>query len=290
MKPSARSALFSRVLDGCGWINCHLLAGIGIRGSRLIRRDEFVALISWLSPVAAGFDLIRVGDAGDGGYLLPDDIEGIAACFSPGTDDRISFEKEFARRGVPCYLADASVAAGSFLEDPCIHFDSLYIGSVSRGLYASMEDWIGSRLDDVAASGDLLLQMDIEGWEYQAFLACPLDLLAKFRIIVVEFHDFHRCLELNRYRDIVEPMIWKLASLFDPVHVHPNNASGLFSYAGIVCPVTFELTLHRKDRQRLPPHPVVEGLPHPLDVDNVSLRPSLSLAGWPSHRDWALDV
>lgn len=271
-------------------MNRYWLAGIGIRGSRLIRPGEFVRLISWLSPVAAGFDLIRVGEEADGGYLLPDDIEGIAACFSPGTDDRISFEKQFARRGVPCYLADASVSAGSLPQEPGIHFDPLCIGSVSRGLYASMEDWIGSHLDGDTAGGDLLLQMDIEGWAYQALLACPRDLLARFRIIVIEFHDFHRCLELNRYRDVVEPLVWKLASLFDPVHIHPNNASGVFRYPGIICPVTFELTLHRKDRRMVLPHSVVESLPHPLDVDNVALKPGLSLAGWPSHSDWSVDV
>ena len=153
-----------------------------------------------------------------------------------------------------------------------------------------MEDWIAPRLAGLVDGADLLLQMDIEGWEYQALLACPLDLLARFRIIVVEFHDFHRCLELSRYRDVIEPLIWKLALLFDPVHVHPNNASSSFGFAGIVCPMVFELTLHRKDRRKVAPHPVVAGLPHPLDVENVALRPGLSLAGWPAHRDWLVDL
>jgi hypothetical protein len=36
--------------------------------------------------------LIRLGADGDGGYLVPDDLEDVAACFSPGVDDRASFE------------------------------------------------------------------------------------------------------------------------------------------------------------------------------------------------------
>ena len=66
-------------------------------------------LIARLHPVATEHPLIRAGSDGDGGYLIPDDLTGIAACFSPGVDNRATFESALIARGIPCFLADASV-------------------------------------------------------------------------------------------------------------------------------------------------------------------------------------
>ena len=38
------------------------------------------------------------------------------------------------------------------------------------------------------SGGDLLLQMDIDGDEYETLLSMPILLQKRFRIIVVEFH------------------------------------------------------------------------------------------------------
>ena len=34
-------------------------------------------------------ELVRLGGNNDGGYLLPNDLEGITACFSPGVDNKV---------------------------------------------------------------------------------------------------------------------------------------------------------------------------------------------------------
>jgi len=49
------------------------------------------ALIARLHPVPCGHELIRVGSAHDGGYLIPDDLGGIAMCFSPGVSTNADF-------------------------------------------------------------------------------------------------------------------------------------------------------------------------------------------------------
>jgi len=49
------------------------------------------ALIARLHPVPCGYELIRVGTANDGGYLIPDDVGGIAMCFSPGVSTNADF-------------------------------------------------------------------------------------------------------------------------------------------------------------------------------------------------------
>lgn len=49
-----------------------------------------------------------------------------------------------------------------------------------------MSTWI-SKYDH--SNNDLMLQMDIEGSEYEVLLDLDDDLLRRFRIMVIEFHD-----------------------------------------------------------------------------------------------------
>lgn len=284
---SLRHELVSRALDCGGWINRQILAHLHLRGSRLISGAEFARAIAWLSPVAAGHKLVRIGEQGDGGYLLPDDLHDIVACLSPGTDDRISFERFFRSRGIPCYLADASLAASPEPGDELIVFSRCYIGGATSGEFLSLGDWLDSQ--QVPEAGDLVMQMDIEGWEYQALLACPESLLERCRVLVIEFHDFHRCLDLYRFRDVLAPLLSKLSRIFDPVHLHANNASFVFKYAGLACPSAFELTLHRRDRRLCAESSVVADLPNPLDSPNCADRVDhLGFSKkWPKHRDWS---
>ena len=57
-------------------------------------------VVDLLRPVDAGHRLVRIGAEGDGGYLLPDDLDRISACFSPGVDRTATFENALALRGI----------------------------------------------------------------------------------------------------------------------------------------------------------------------------------------------
>lgn len=85
------------------------------------------ALIARVHPIVPEKGLSRIGPAGDGGYLLPDDLDGVEACFSPGVSTQSGFEKECADRGMRVYLADRSVE-GPPLDHPLFHFTSTFIG------------------------------------------------------------------------------------------------------------------------------------------------------------------
>ena len=43
---------------------------------------KILEAISLLKPSELGYPLIRVGGKGDGGYLIPDHLDGVDACFS----------------------------------------------------------------------------------------------------------------------------------------------------------------------------------------------------------------
>src|SRR5262249_38221987 len=86
-----------------------ILATLGISVSRWVDVQLVRRLIERLHPVTTDKKLIRIGGGGDGGYLVPDDLGGVVACFSPGVGAVASFEAALLSRGIPCYLVDASV-------------------------------------------------------------------------------------------------------------------------------------------------------------------------------------
>ncbi|MBG6173772.1 hypothetical protein IWQ55_001977 [Labrenzia sp. EL_208] len=66
--------------------------------SRVSEPDDLVEFIKMLRPKPTSHELVRIGEEGDGGYLVPDDFQGIGFCFSPGVSVKASFEEELASR------------------------------------------------------------------------------------------------------------------------------------------------------------------------------------------------
>ena len=84
---------------------------VGMVLYRQSRLGDVRSILDAMHPMAAPRQLIRIGGGGDGGYLVPDDLDGIAACFSPGVSVTSDFELGMAERSIPCFMADASVDA-----------------------------------------------------------------------------------------------------------------------------------------------------------------------------------
>ena len=65
------------------------------RGYRLSKTTHIERLKDFLQavyPLVTEHPLIRIGSPGDGGYLVPNDLEGISTCFSPGVSETADFE------------------------------------------------------------------------------------------------------------------------------------------------------------------------------------------------------
>ncbi|RAI85561.1 FkbM family methyltransferase [Algoriphagus yeomjeoni] len=223
--------------------------------------------IKKLHPKESIKPLIRLGPDGDGGYLLPDDMEGIVACFSPGVDVESRFELQLAERGMPVFLADYSVTQPKH-SHPLFHFSKKYLGAIDHGIYMSMDRWLTESLPEDNSS-DLLLQMDIEGFEYETIFSMSQQLLNRFRIIVIEFHSFDRMFEKQFFRNL-NRAFEKLLINHSIVHIHPNNLEKPVVIKGIDIPPYIEFTLVRNDRVKTD----VFAKPgkHKLDQDNVPSR------------------
>jgi len=230
-------------------------------------RDE---LLRSLRPVRTQFPLIRLGPLGDGGYLVPDDLDGIAACFSPGVGDISAFEEDCARRGMRVYLADGSVTAPA-VANTSFEFIAKNIGLVDTGAVMTMDTWMSTV--SPSESSDLIMQMDIEGAEWLALANISIERLRRFRVIIVELHDVDSLLH-DRFFALRAPVLHRLLDEFVCVHLHPNNCCGSKTRKGVTLPCVLEITLLRKDRAKV--IGFCEEFPHPLDVDNTS-RTTLTL-------------
>lgn len=191
---------------------------------RLSTPDQILEAISLLRPVGTQHDLIRLGSEGDGGYLVPDDLEGITACFSPGVFDNASFELDMATRyQVPCHMADYSVDRAP-LENDLFDFEKKFVGTTVSDEFMDFTQWVADKTRD-NPTGDLLLQIDIEGGEWDVLINADEVLLKRFRTIVIELHGLNRLFArgfLSLYRSIFA----KLTQNHHVLHIHPNNGGG----------------------------------------------------------------
>jgi hypothetical protein len=232
--------------------------------------QTLVNFFKLIRPKKTNFELIRFGGESDGGYLIPDDLEGVKNCFSPGVSLESFFEDELSKLGIKSYMADYSVERPE-IENDRFDFIKKYIGFDHNENFITLENWIESKEN---FDNEMLLQMDIEGAEYDVIFDTSNEILAKFRIIVIEFHDFHRI--LNPYAfPFIESCFIKLLKNFHIVHIHPNNNGEIIRSNEFEIPSLMEFTFLRKDR--VSSFSYETNFPNKLDKKNVLHKVEMKL-------------
>ncbi|WRA21371.1 hypothetical protein KVK03_05410 [Helicobacter pylori] len=64
-------------------------------------KEKVEGFIKSLHPIKTEHELVRWGAKHDGGYLIPNDFEGIKALFSPGVGGESTFKEDFYRHCKP---------------------------------------------------------------------------------------------------------------------------------------------------------------------------------------------
>lgn len=251
-----------------------LLAFFNTFTTEITDKDQVRSLLTKLYPVRSSHELIRLGPKGDGGYLVPDDLENIKACFSPGVSDISGFERECAELGMRVFLADKSVDKPA-TEHDFFTFTKKFIGSVSSEEFMTLDGWITDSLQD--DSSDLLLQMDIEGYEYETILSATEKVMRRFRIIVVEFHLLDK-LWSEPFFTLASRAFEKTLLTHTCVHIHPNNCKNSVNINGVQIPKVMEFTFLRNDR--LENLGYQQQFPHPLDCDNTTDKTIILPTSW----------
>ena len=250
-------------------LNTAELLSQGIFATRTVDPNDLTSLYRLIYPIKTEIPLIRLGGDGDGGYLIPDDLKGVVACFSPGTGPTTSFESDlYERSGIKSHLCDPTVAPPS--KQPYLKsFLSKFLGPYTTEDTISFQDWI-ERMQPETKDSELIAQVDIEGSEYLSLLTIPPRYLMKFRILIIELHELYNWAN-PLFFPLVKSLFTHITRYFSVVHTHPNNNDGEILLQNGLCPRTIEITLYRKDRHTTATYNPT--LPHYLDrLNNKSKR------------------
>ena len=211
--------------------------------------EKFSSFVQSITPLDNGHRLIRVGPPSDGTYLLPDDLDGIGINISPGVGKTFQFENALLEEnGIPSIMLDASVDAPPNLPKEIEFVEKFVVPHSNSDAGISISELVTLATTKFGGDVDFMLQMDIEGAEYEILnYAKPEDLI-RFRILAIEFHDMELWVQNAFYARTLFPVFSKLLEHFDVVHSRAHNSSHTFRYKGYFIPSALELTFHRKDR------------------------------------------
>lgn len=219
--------------------------------ARLSRLEDFLLptltaqLLKRLAPFESpSIKLIRVGNKADGGYVMGDVFDKVDAAYSLGIANDITWDKEIAQRSIPVYMYDHTI---NYLPEEHKNFKFFKIGICGKPGILGMKD-IGTLIKENGHTGkNLLLKMDIEGFEYPALQALSDEEIAHFSQICMEIHDLNGLLfDVERHFEI-RSCLEKILRHMHCVHIHANNVGWIAERGGISVPVLLEVSFIRKD-------------------------------------------
>lgn len=256
---------------------------------RSIQKEVFELFFKKLRPLDSSYQLIRVGSGNDGGYLIPNDLDGIKYCISPGVGKTINFERDLLERfNIKSFLADPTVERPNNLKAG-IDFESIGISYVrdileiktmeSQELKLSkmytLKEFMSLKVPDTES--DLILQMDIENAEYLALLSSSLETLSRFRIMIVEFHSIPKIFNEIYFEQVVAPLFNKLNAIFYIAHVHANNVAKPIKFFNYEIPHSLEITFHNRGRINSEEEPKFKAIRNELDSPCDPTKPEVFL-------------
>ena len=259
-----------RIKLGAVRIINRILCFFNLNISTTLDKSRLAKILKKIKPYNLGYDLIRIGSSNDGGYLVPDLLNEIDICFSPGVGNNTDFERQIINKGIKTFLADGSINKEDVRLDN-FNFLKKNLASFNSEKTITLENWVKK---DGEFSDNLLLQMDIESSEYEVIHATPQDCLKKFKVLIVEFHFIEK-INNHYFYKLFDNTIEKLLLDFEICHVHPNNCQGVFSVSGLNLPTAIEITFLRKD---LCKEKKDTKIPHVLDRKNIINLPDISFS------------
>ena len=246
-------------------------------GFNLERNTEVDDIKKFISKFKKNYifsDLIRVGGDSDGGYLLPNILDNINSCFSAGVGDISKFEKDLSDNyKIKSYMIDGSVDSPPY-KDKNFFFLKKFLSSETKENLITLSDWILK--NDIKKNINSILQMDIEGSEYEVLTYESSDLLANFSILIIEFHKLENISNPIFYK-MINAIFDKIYKNFKICHVHPNNFSGVYKFKNIEIPSSIEITFVRNDLVHIEKSKEDISLPHDLDQKNIQNIPDINM-------------
>ena len=240
----------------------HIINFFGARSYRQVSNEKILSLIKYFKPYKTQFDLIRIGDKNDGGYLIPNIINEIKYCISGGVGHTNEFELQLEKFNIKSFLADYSVEKPKNLSN--FDFKKKFIASYNDLNKISIDSWIKS-FEDECKLDQSILKLDIEKSEYEVIDSIDENILKNFKILIIEFHGLEMIGEESFYQKL-SSVKSKILKNFLPVHIHPNNCCGLHNLRKFKVPSVLEVTYLNRTVAKKTAEPC--NLPHELDAKN----------------------
>ncbi len=219
----------------------NLLSIRNLRIRKISTKPRIIELWNMASPYDTHLKLIRIGSEGDGGYIVPELPKIPDLVISPGVGDKIDFELHFAHQGIKCILIDGTI---NELPKQVQNFEFI---AKNIGVSRDKEHITLQDIAKLYKYKNAILQMDIEGYEFDAFKLLDDTELQRYSIIVLEIHGISRILDPDVGYMQLKELLSKLTRNHLVIHAHPNNIGGSFKCYGTSFPNIVELTLVRKD-------------------------------------------
>jgi hypothetical protein len=204
------------------------------------RLIEILRIIS--SPHPSGSELFRIGSQNDGGYVSVNDFSEDDTLVSLGIGDNLDFERDISKRLGRILAFDHTV---DLFDDKIENLTFAKLGVKAEP--APNFTTLGKIIDEIPISGDLILKIDIEGWEWEVLDSLSSLELSRFKQIIGEFHDFH---EIRNF-EVIERVVRKLSENFVVTNSHANNWGGYQIIQKIAFPDVLEISWLRKDRIKI---------------------------------------
>ena len=234
---------------------------------------ELESLLAPATPLDASF--VRVGGENDGGYVMVDSGLANTSVYNFGIGAEVTWDQAMTDRGNTIYQFDHSI-----VEPPPVNgktvFQRLGLGAESGGSFVSISDALRANGD--YDRRDLVLNIDIEGAEWDILPTLSEDDLSPFSQIVIEFHNLLAWVNDPNFRTRVLSSLVTLYQTHQIVHVHANNYGGRGIAGNVMAYDVLEATLLRRTDWTFAAHH--DALPHELDRPNSPYRDEFVLGNW----------
>jgi hypothetical protein len=237
-----------------------------------INRIKWV--VRMLQPQKINLNFVRIGNQGDGGYVMVTPVN-CRTALSLGVGDQISADLDLINKyDIDVYAFDPFVNRPPGAPHKFIfHKVGLKSSFLSATTDVKLKDLNGI-ISEIGSEPDLAL-IDIEGCEWE--LIHTFDLLSNTSQLIIEYHWLEKIIDDDFYANVSE-LLKKISLTHIPVHVHGNNDGPTIKLQGASWPGIMEVTYLRKDligTVKLEPN--YGPWPTMLDSPNSSKRPDILL-------------
>lgn len=204
-------------------------------------------LVSLLSPMdVVGSKYIRIGSAGDGGYVMLDIFSKakVDVAYSLGIGNDVSWDMDIAEKGIDIFMYDHTLEYLP-LKHQRFHFFKTGIGrKYISSEFEELESEI--RKNGHENCENILLKVDIEGAEWPLFADMPEETMKQFVQIVIELHGVTVKDNIDNAGNLIR-ILSKINNTHQSVHVHANPCTKVNWLHGIPLPDSIEVTYIRRD-------------------------------------------